>query len=64
VLYLLCADLALALGVSAGMAICFGISNRRNHGFGRFAGGAIVSAQIKASLVRFDPRQNQWSAAP
>jgi hypothetical protein len=57
--------LHLRLGISAGgTATCFGISDRRNHGFSRFARGAIVGAQIKSNLVRFDPRQNQWPAAP
>jgi hypothetical protein len=52
------------LGVSGDTAICFGISNRRDHGFGCFASCAIIGAQIKPDLVRFDPRQYQWSAAP
>jgi hypothetical protein len=53
------------LGISAGgTAICFGISDRRNHGFGLFAGRAIISAQIKTNLVGFDSGQYQRSAAP
>jgi hypothetical protein len=39
-------------------------SDRRNHGFGRFTRGAIVGAQIKSNLARFDQRQNEWSATP
>jgi len=42
----------------------FGISDRRNHGFGCFAGRAIISAQIKTNLVRFDSGQYQGAAAP
>jgi hypothetical protein len=53
------------LGIAAGgKAICFGISDRRNHSFGLFASSAIVGAQIKTDLVGFDPCQYQRSAAP
>jgi hypothetical protein len=53
------------LGIPAGgTAICFGISNRRNHGFGLFASRAIICAQIKTNLVGFYPGQYQRSAAP
>jgi hypothetical protein len=55
----------LRVGISEGCAaICFGISDRRNHGFGCFAGSAIIGAEIKTDLVRFDPGQYQRSAAP
>jgi hypothetical protein len=41
-------------GPAGGTAICFSISDRRNHGFGRFASRAIVSVQIKTNLVGFE----------
>ena len=52
------------MGASAGDTASFGISDWRDHGFGVFASRAIIGAQIKLNLVGFDPRQNQWPAAP
>jgi hypothetical protein len=53
------------LGIPAGgTAICFGISDRRNHGLGLFTGRAIISAQIKTNFVGFDSGQYQRPAAP
>ena len=63
VLHLLCANLASAVLLSADGTASLGISDRRNHDFGLFAGHAIISQQIKTNLVWFDSSQYQRSAS-